>query len=51
MKKSGLFIWVVIILLGVFLIVYEGIDDSPGGQFIGLLVIIISVVGLIKSKE
>lgn len=28
--------------------VYAGIDDSPGGQMIGLIVAIIGIVGVIK---
>jgi len=31
--------------------VYAGVDDSPGGQMIGLLVIVFGIVGLIKSKK
>ena len=31
--------------------VYGGIDDSPGGQLLGLLVIIIGIVGIVKSKK
>jgi len=38
------------ILFGAFMFVYGEFDDSPGGQLIGLLVIIISIAGLIKGK-
>ena len=38
------------ILFGAFMFVYGEFDDSPGGQLIGLLVIIFSIIGLIKSK-
>lgn len=31
--------------------IYGGIDDSPGGQMLGLLVAIISIVGLIRGKR
>jgi len=39
------------ILIGGFMFAYGGIDDSPGGQLLGLLIIIICVIGLIKSKK
>jgi len=39
------------ILFGAFMFVYGGIDDSPGGQLLGLLVVIIGIVGIIKSKK
>jgi len=31
--------------------VYGEVDDSPGGQMIGLLVVIIGIVGVIASKK
>ena len=39
------------ILFGVFMFVYGEFDDSPGGQLIGLVAIIIGIVGLIKRKK
>lgn len=39
------------ILFGVFMVVYGEFDDSPGGQLIGLLAVIVGVVGLIKRKK
>jgi hypothetical protein len=39
------------ILFGVFMFVYGEYDDSPGGQLIGLLAVIIGIVGIIKSKK
>lgn len=39
------------ILFGVFLVVYGEYDDSPGGQLIGLLAVIVGIMGLIKSKK
>ena len=42
---------VLTILFGVFMFVYGEIDDSPGGQGLGLIAVIIGVVGIIKSKK
>lgn len=39
------------ILFGAFMFVYGGIDDSPGGQLLGVLAVIIGIVGVIKSKK
>jgi len=50
-KYYKIILFVFAILFGVFLFVYGGYDDSPGGQLIGLTVIIIGIVGLIKSKK
>lgn len=39
------------ILFGVFMWIYGGYDDSPGGQLIGVVLFIVGVVGLIKNKK
>ncbi|MFA5128406.1 MAG: hypothetical protein WC445_00380 [Patescibacteria group bacterium] len=39
------------ILLGVFMFVYGEFDDSPGGQLLGLIVVVIGIVGIIRSKK
>lgn len=31
--------------------VYGGFDDSPGGQLLGLIAVIIGIVGIIKNKK
>ncbi len=31
--------------------VYGGMDDSPGGQLLGLLAVIIGIIGLIRNKK
>lgn len=51
MKKNHLKIiyFVIAILFGVFMFVYGELDDSPGGQLLGLIVFIIGFIGLIKS--
>ena len=39
------------ILIGAFMFVYGEIDDSPGGQLMGLLAVIAGIVGIIKRKK
>ncbi len=51
MNKIKILCFVLAILIGVFFFVYGGIDDSPGGQMIGLIVVIIGIVGVIASKK
>ena len=48
MKKSKILYFIFAILIGVLMFVYAGIDDSPGGQLIGLIVVIIGIVGVIR---
>lgn len=40
-----------LILFGIFMFIYGEYDDSPGGQGLGLLAVIIGVTGVIKSKQ
>ncbi len=39
------------IAFGIFMFVYGEIDDSPGGQLLGLIVVIVGITGIIKSKK
>lgn len=39
------------IALGIFWVVYGGYDDSPGGQLLGLIMIISAAVGLLKNRK
>jgi hypothetical protein len=43
--------FILAILCGVFLVIYGGIDDSPGGQLLGLLAVILGIVGVVKSRK
>jgi hypothetical protein len=49
MNKIKLLGFMVAILFGTFIVVYGGIDDSPGGQLLGLVAVIIGIVGVIRS--
>jgi len=51
MNKMKLIGFVIAMFFGAFLFVYGEIDDSPGGQLLGLVVAIISIVGIIRSKK
>lgn len=51
MNKYQIFLSILVILFGIFMIIFGGMDDSPGAQLIGLVVFIIGVVGIIKSKK
>jgi len=42
---------ILVILFGGFMIVFGGIDDSPGGQLLGLLAVIFGMVYLLKSRK
>jgi hypothetical protein len=52
MKKYFIItLFVFAVLFGVFLFVYGEYDDSPGGQLIGLIVVIIGAIGMIRNKK
>jgi hypothetical protein len=39
------------VAFGTCIVVYGGYDDSPGGQLLGLVVVMLGIVGVIKSKK
>lgn len=45
-KKLIIPSFVLNILLGAFMFVFGGADDSPGAQLLGLVVVVIGIVGL-----
>lgn len=51
MHKTKITFSILAILLGIFMFILAGYDDSPGGQLLGLIVVIIGVVGLLKNKK
>jgi len=46
--KAGL---IIIILFGLFMFVYGEYDDSPGGQVLGLLAVIIGIMGMVIRRK
>ena len=48
MAKIKMTYSILAILFGVFMFVYGGYDDSPGGQGLGVLMFIGGIVGVIK---
>jgi len=50
-KKVKILLLIFVILAGVFMFIYAGVDDSPGGQLIGVVVVIGAIVGWVKSKK
>jgi len=51
MNKIKISYYIIAILVGVFLVIYGGIDDSPGAQLLGLFVVIIGIVGAVKRSK
>ena len=50
-KKIRIVLSILAILFGGFMVVYGGYDDSPGGQLLGVVLIVIGIVGGIKSRK
>lgn len=51
MNKRYIVYLIIAILFGAFVFVYGGMDDSPGAQGLGLIIVITSIVGIIKKKK
>lgn len=47
-KKLIMLSFVLNILLGAFMFVFGGADDSPGAQLLGLLVVTVGIYGLVS---
>ena len=42
---------IIAILLGIFIFIYGGYDDSPGAQLLGLIIFILGIRCLIKNSK
>jgi hypothetical protein len=51
MKLLKLLLSIFAVLFGPFLFIYGGYDDSPGAQGLGLLITILGIVGIVKSRK
>lgn len=51
MNKTKIFFSIIAVLFGPFLFVYGGYDDSPGAQGLGLLITVLGIVGIVKSRK
>lgn len=47
-KKLIILSFVLNILLGAFMFVFGGADDSPGAQLLGIVVVIVGIYGLVS---
>ncbi len=50
MKKYTIILLILAIFFGIFLIVYGEKDDSPGAQFLGLIIVVTSIIKIFKRK-
>ena len=51
MNKKKILSSFLAIILGLFIIVYGGIDDSPGAQLIGFITIFAGIINFIKDNK
>ena len=51
MNKIKLICFVLTILFGGFLFVYGEIDDSHGGQLLGLFLFIVGIIGIFRKRK
>ncbi len=51
MNITRLLYSILAITAGAFMIVYGEMDDSPGGQLLGLIAVIAGIVGVVKSRK
>jgi hypothetical protein len=48
-KYYKIILYILLILLGIFIFIYGGYDDSPGAQLLGFILFIIGTVNLIRN--
>lgn len=51
MNTFKIIFYILEIVLGILMIIYGAIDDSPGGQFLGLAVLILGSFNLFKINN
>ncbi|MFA5076782.1 MAG: hypothetical protein WC480_05240 [Patescibacteria group bacterium] len=50
-KTIKIILFTLVILVGLFVFVYGGYDDSPGAQLLGVLIVAGGVIGIIKVNK
>lgn len=51
MQMIAITFFVFVSLMGASLFVYGEYDDSPGGQLLGLVIVVGAIVGMIQSRK
>jgi len=51
MNKIRITYSIIGILLGIFIFIYGGYDDSPGAQLLGVIIVVLGIVGIVKSRK
>ena len=51
MKKFRTACLVLGLVLGIFVFLFGGYDDSPGAQLIGIVLFAMSIIGLLKIRK
>lgn len=51
MKILKILLFILAISFGIFMVVYGEMDDSPGGQMLGLVMAIIGIIGIIRNRK
>lgn len=51
LNKKKIIYSTLVILFGVFLFIYGGIDDSPGGQLLGLVLSVLGIWNIIRLRK
>jgi len=49
--NKKIFFYIPIILVGIFLFIFGGYDDSPGAQLLGFVVVVLGIVGIIRNRK
>lgn len=50
-KWAYLVLSILALVFGVFMVIYGGYDNSPGGQLLGVVFAIGGIVGALKSRK
>jgi len=48
-KVVTILYFIITVVAGAFLIMFAGVDDSPGGQLIGLIVVAGAIIGVVRG--